>query len=212
MAKDNYTAERELLKTIETGKPQSNKARAGMAPADQMALLKSHAEAFVAKFGRGDAIDLRAVNKAMIVVAALLLVWGGVDVARGMGKLKNIPYFEIPKLTTKATEQAVEFPLLKEFVIYMDTILGRNVFEPVSQQKQTQATPAALLSELFATYRVAGISYSENPAESYAMIENTKEGVTYFIREKERYSGFTITRIDEDCVIVEYDGEEMELR
>lgn len=92
-------------------------------------------------------------------------------------------------------------------------IVFRNLFAPFSKKEEEETTAGEGLSILkLKDYKLVGISIEENPDNSYAMIENTKTGITFFLKKGEELDGVKVLEIFEEKVVLAFQGETLELR
>ena len=96
---------------------------------------------------------------------------------------------------------------------YVDKVRSRDIFNlgtaavQKAQEEAAQVTPAA---EVKQTFSLVGISWSEDPE---AMIEDVEAKRTHFVRRGQVIDEkVKVVSILKDRVILNYDGEEVELR
>jgi len=125
-------------------------------------------------------------------------------------------YPEQVQVEVKAVESVLE-PLDN----YLDIIKKRDIFKPqaavkkepkveeTQPKKEEEKPKEPTIKELISDYSLVGISWSDNPD---AMIEDSKEKVTYFFKEGQTLkNGVKIKKIYKDKVILEYKQQEATL-
>jgi len=221
---NNTTAERELLKTIEGNPALTKKVRTfevGLIVARlQSAITGVLALAKKTAGGGEKKISLQLINKILIFLVAVVLVFSGLTVFAGATRLGSIPRFDVSKFQPAAgNEETVALPV-KTLSYYADIILGRNIFIPYAEEVK-QAAPAqngVQLTQMIENLQVVGISWTgkqgqdEKQGERFAMVEDLKSQLTYFLSEGDTVLQMTVKKIKDESVILEYEGQEIELR
>ena len=89
-------------------------------------------------------------------------------------------------------------------------VLLRNVFKPFA--KKIEEKKADDPSMKLAEYKLVGISIEHDPKDSYAMIENTKTNITFFVKRGENFAGLELVEILDEKLIFKSGGETVEFR
>ncbi len=166
-------------------------------------------------------LELKSVNRVLLVAIVLLAVVLAFTVMRSVEKLNTIPDFGL------GVARPVAGPLntednIKKLMSYLDKVRARDIFrfggiikiqppelvedvpEPVAEAALTPA------EELLNSLRLVGIGWTEEPD---VMIENTLTKKVYFLKRGDWIDGrIQVNAIFEDRVIVSFDGKEAELR
>ncbi len=219
MEPSHNTAEKELLKAIEGKADISKKIPSKNPQLDAIEPVKKAFEIFGEKLGfiqahGGGASTLTSINRILWgVIGLLLLIYFGILIS-GIERLNNVPDFKSNLAEIKkAIDKGISLPL-KEYTFYIDTLVNRNIFNPAEEQPKVAAQQFGItqIAEATKDLRVAGISWAEDPKQRYAMIEDGKTKVTYFLLEGDKILSCIVKAINKDKVILEYMGEEIELR
>ena len=225
MEHNGGSAERELLKAIETG----------AAPAADGSLKKGKVASVAGAKGALESklfFELNAVSKKLNEwVAGLSLndakniligltvffgVWAIITFASGVVSLENIPRYVVSQNVGVSgnTAEVAEKPFsLEDFAHYSEVLGGRNIFKASQKKSETGATisPIATLAN---NLKLAGLSWFPDKKQQFAMIEDTNTGITYFLSEGDSFLSFVVYKIQRSSVILRYRGgeEEIELR
>jgi len=213
MAENGNTAEHQLLKTIEGKAAPVPRKTAGIDESREK-LLQLWNE-WQKKFSIEDLkekVDLQVINKVLIGVIAALLVIQTVVSAKGLIRLENVPRFRISDQKKAAGEARVmPFPL-KEYAYYMDALLGRNIFLPKEEEVAAPVSTVSEVESMASNLRLVGISWSDDPAKRFVMVEDTSIELTYYLQEGETILNFNVDKISMEKVTLSHDGKEIQLR
>lgn len=233
MAKE--TAEQKLLKIIETTQKQEQTATRpaaaedvveqmsvsvkglGMPNLEVPAFLKNIINIFkgqpsgtsAAGFGLGE------INRILMGIIIFLVLFFVFDFLHGMRYAQEDIKFKVDEKIASFSEDFL--PGFKKVTEYLSVIGRRNIFQPFEVKEGTADT---LIDDLEATaislktkdLKLVGISWLNTPESASALIENTTNGVTYFLREGEVINDVKVKEIYADSVILSYQNEEMEIR
>ena len=103
-------------------------------------------------------------------------------------------------------------PLEEHAAEYRDTLASRNPFRLASTRiinTVTGQTAKGRLSELTGSLIIVGINRGQVPE---ALIEDSEEKRTYFVKVGDQIKGMTVKAIDQTGVTVTYEGEETTLQ
>ena len=216
MSDPKPSAEKDLLKLIENpGAAQSQPvsgapaAAAAKAPA-KAASAKPHLKIPSLK---NILSDSKLMIKALFSVAAVIFVYFIFNVFHEFSfleKAKNVKNFEHAK-TAESRVKSAQVPGLAESEEAGDDFSLRNVFKPFAKKKPEETQKDETTSKL-QDLKLVGISIEPNPADSYAMIENTKTSVTFFVKKGETFLGMELFQIAEDKLLFKSGGQIVELR
>ena len=97
---------------------------------------------------------------------------------------------------------------------FLAKLKKRDVFNPVKLDNNAPVAPdkAAEAEEILKQLKLVGVSVSNDPLDSYAMIEDSKSKITYFLKNSDTIQGLKVIRIEDDTVVFDYQGREVTLR
>ena len=97
----------------------------------------------------------------------------------------------------------------RPFLHYLEMVQRRNIFSPIAlKQEEKPEVGKEQLQEMASDLGLVGISLD---GEAMAMIENTKENKTYFLKKGDKIGNFKIEDIQENKVILNFEGKKIEL-
>ena len=220
MAKDKPTAEEQLLNLIEGGGgPQNLRSKRkknswlSFLSFSQLASLLSSLIRFLGEqlVRLKNAIrepNLKVWNKVLTVSVALAFIYLSADFIFRRLDISQI----IKKMSTVKKRDFKEVPLpeTRPFLYYLEMVQRRDIFLPVrlktlvNPDDEAKKALSALLKEL----KLVGISWGEDPQ---VIIEDAKDGKTYFLKTGDTIGSFKIDVILKDKVILDSDGQKMDL-
>lgn len=214
MAENNSSAEHELLRAIEGKGNLTPRARAGGGEAKDNIILAL--ETWKKKLSQIDlkaSLNLADINRVMLVLAALLVLFQAGVLIKGIFRMSNIPTFDASSaLKPTGIAREIKFPM-EEYSNYIDAFMGRNIFlERQAAVVSAEQPKAAEIEDISKKFRLTGISWLEESGEKFAIIEDLEVKVTHYLQEQETLRGFMIDKIDRTRVILKKDGREIELR
>lgn len=157
-------------------------------------------------------LNLATVNAALAVLIVLLgalLVW---QMVSSYARLQAVEEGHLAVVAADQEEQGFkDIPALPPATFYLKKITRRDLFSrgdrpAPSGQAESSSTKAA---EMAQALKLVGISWSASPD---AMIENAKEGKTYFVKQGMSVGEFKVENILKDKVILRYNKETVELK
>jgi len=156
-------------------------------------------------------LDNRALNKILIVLISLALVYFVSDISFSLAKLGKTPDISIEVKKGTEAVKPPETSVLKAATFYLEQVRGRNIFEMGETQTKEKAaeTPSEKTLDATQYLKLVGIAWSDDPD---AMIEDTKAMKTFFVKRGEMVGEFKIEAIFKNKVILKLGGEEIELR
>ncbi|MGE5279497.1 MAG: hypothetical protein ACM3L6_01965, partial [Deltaproteobacteria bacterium] len=107
---------------------------------------------------------------------------------------------------------------VKNLEAYLEMARSRDIFKigavPRSENQAAPASPEDRGAKereeaILGKFHLVGISWSEDPD---AMVENTAENKTYFVKRGHVIDGVRVEAIYKDYVVLSLDGKEVELR
>lgn len=164
--------------------------------------------------------DIRKLNLILMFATVLLIVFSMLNVLRYHKDAGRI----IKLTSADLKEQSVPGGLLSSqnsgsipsnLAAFLEKVRARDLFKPfVSRPKTTDDVSMAKLKELVKNLRLAGISLSVNPDESYAFIEDVDKKESFFVRPNEFIPGLNVkvTDIQADKIIINYEDKYLEIK
>ncbi len=216
MAKNSNTAERELLKAIE-GHPNVQKMpSAEKSGIDFISLLKSRLSFFADAMKKPSkqakpALSLTIIANALIGLIVMLIIWYGVVIMGGMRRFERIPRFETSEMPRGDVSTEIHIPL-RDYAFYADALLGRNIFIPFVEKEPEREITTSRINDMVQGLKLAGISWSPDSHDRYAMIEDAKTQLTYFLQENDMFLNLVVKEINEESIVLGFGSEEIELR
>lgn len=235
MAKE--TAEQKLLRLIEAGSdaplaenatpPSSGEAQEvfkavsnvggsiAMPPAlaNMLGLFRN----FFGKVQSGEAFGIRQVNIILVVVVMCGLAFFVLNILSGIRAANRPVHFSSTGRVDFVSDQLL--PIVPELQRYISAVSFRNIFHPFEKKEpelveQNQEIPEVpqKLADKTQNLKLVGISWQDTPESASAMMENTETGITYFLRNGERVNGVNVKTIYANSVVLELDGNEMEMK
>lgn len=163
-------------------------------------------------------VNLKTINGLAMVVLCLLIVlvvyYGVVKRPKLADMVQAISRLPAQAVVQKDERNAVAFQPL---AVYLEQVNKRDIFRPSPQiQRDALAvTPKAKesrakLEELAKDLKLVGIAWGLSPV---AMIRSEKDKNTYFVKPEQAIgtTGIKVKQIFKEKVILEYQGEDMDL-
>jgi len=158
--------------------------------------------------GGGGEPNLKVWNNVLAVFVVVLFVYLTGDFV--LGRLDIGQFAKKTALVKARSLKENPVPEVKLFLYYLEMVQRRDIFSPVrlvgaeNPDDETKKVLAALIKDL----KLVGISWGEDPE---VIIEDTKVNKTYFLKTGDTISKFKIETILKDKVILESEGQKMEL-
>lgn len=220
------TPEKQLLNLIERPtsqdieRKQKERQNRGLFSLD---LLKSRVISFAGQFKKNfdngrESVDLKQINKVLRAGIILLLAYLALNFAFNYrrikvkdSQLKNNEAKKSRALFLPGEEPFEESFPKKDLAYYLDPIKKRNIFKfgVVEQKQDKDNLGSGRIAKLAEGLKLVGISFSDFPE---AMIESEKESKTYFAKEGDFVRQLSVKKIFKDYVVLEYEGEEYNLK
>ncbi len=224
MAENGDTAERELLKTIESGpgKENGSEKSARHTGARNISSIQSRLSFLLDEFKQkvsAGSIELNPslINKGLLIVIMVFVIWYVLVFIHGINRINNLPEFKISSSENAKKIDAVK-PGLKRLVYYKDRFAERNIFIPFVEEKKEKVVekkvPEYNIEDMVQDLKVVGISWAPDSADRYVMIEHSKKKLTYFLQEGDKVSktSLIIKGILPESVLLAFRDQEVELR
>jgi hypothetical protein len=160
-------------------------------------------------WNRQKQLDIRIINSFMFVFVFILAFYFVNNISRSFKKINNLEFRVVSGLIQ--TQGAKPSLRLKDISYYLEKIEKRDIFKmgpkkPVENVNEVISSKAA---EATQNLKLVGISWSDNPD---AIIEDTKEMRTFFLREGQMIGEIKVESISRDKVVLRYGEELIELR
>jgi len=217
----SLTPEKQLLKIIESSKLNSLGVHAQTSRRHSMSWLNFGAWLGRISFLKGrfekwsggfslEQLDIKVVNRALgFLVVPLLLYFSGNLV------ISLITLGKAPRLESNTAAVKIEtiFPepagLKKAVSYYLDKVRERDIFTMGLKKAAVDLLPSSKSLDVSSSLKLVGISWSSDPD---AMIEDTKELKTFFVKRGEMVGEAKVQAIFKDKVVLSLGKEEFELR
>ncbi|MDD5560742.1 MAG: hypothetical protein PHT50_01220 [Candidatus Omnitrophica bacterium] len=220
MAKNKPTPEEQLLNLIEDGEGPGSLSLKRKKPSPLSSLSLSSLSTALARLriavkeglvqlkGGIDEPNLKAWNKVLAVLAVIFFVYLTADF--------TFRRLDIKQFTKKVSaEKGRSFrqevtPEVRPFLYYLEMVQRRDIFSPIKliSAENPQEEARKMLSTLVKDLKLVGISWGQEPE---VIIEDTKSNKTYFLKAGEKFSSFKVDSILKDKVILESEGQKMDL-
>lgn len=167
---------------------------------------------------RGERGRLKIVNLALIALLVSAILYLVYDLVRsnlnppisGLQHKTKIKKDEIPSVARKAQDSASQAQVTP-FSSYQEVVGKRELFKPLRTETLAAKTPKPSTSsgyEKLKDLSLIGIVAGEKPQ---AVIEDKKIQKTYFLNKGQTIDQLTVEDILEDRVILDFEGEKLEL-
>lgn len=190
-------------------------------PARMLKDLQSGAAGLKSNFVSGlkGIFEFKRLNKILMFACVVLVVYMGIYIAQYQkSAAQEIVFANAPSGPAGQGEEAsARSAILGSDYLnaFLDKLHRRDLFKPITaarQEGQNMGTVEAKAAALIKNLKLVGVSPSTNPAESYAMIEDSSTGVTNFFKKDDSVQGMHIAEIKNDRVILSYQDIQLELR
>lgn len=222
MAKKAATAEQQLLKLIEgeEGEKQRQKhpaitpRKTPVMSADAFKGRLSFTKDLFKEFlkGRDMNFSLDLANYLLMACVCGMFVILVVEIVRKPKRLEGLP--ELISVKRNVEENVSGMKALEGADAYLQKLKRRDIFTPKPKEVKAveEKPPVSALAQMVTKLKLVGISPAEGGSETYAMIENTETGATFFLKEQEEIAGLTIKQILENRVILTDGRDTAEVR
>jgi len=151
--------------------------------------------------------NLKSLNKIIIAFSIVLLLYSVGDFFFRGANIERIYKKQQAQQVRKLEDEEIFVP--RSFLYYLEMVQRRNIFSPIAlQSAKAKEPPKEDLTKLSASLKVVGISWGRNPV---AMIEDQAVKKTYFLKKNDSINQFKIKDVLKDRVILEYNGQTLEL-
>lgn len=193
MAKE--TAEQKLLKILETSGTGG-------------ASTKTSA----AQSGAKVRFSVKMLNGLLFVGVLVCLAVLGLEIQSGNQLLSKQVDFEVSPVGARAGE--ISEHKAKDISYYTQKISARNIFKPYEKEQLDKVAVGAKpnLAKKMSKYKMVGVAWLDLPESASVMVEDTTNGLTYFLREGEKLDDVTIKTIYTDRAVFGYENEEMTIK
>jgi len=216
MAKQELTPEEQLLKLIEKGNEDETvkikRRKKFFLDFGRLKGLRFFSGGWISRFliklkaGLKEP-NLKVLSKVFFILSMVLLSYSIVSFIFGRPDMEKVykkarPITEIRPLRRLIAKD-------RPFLHYQEMVRRRNIFSPITlKEDERPEVKKKEMQEILRSLKLVGISWGREPI---VMIENKNEKKTYFLKKEDRIGQFKVKNILEDRVILEYNGELIEL-
>jgi hypothetical protein len=228
VADNSLTPEKQLLKLIEEQSAQANTpkpaAASPVAPpvlkkdSFSVGVFRARAGFFKQYFDRvirswSGPIDVKKVTAALTMLTAIAGAYFLMNTVILAWRLSALPQFSLKPAAEGAGTSLKAATQLKPLAFYLEKVNSRDLFQlgvtvSTAQTPQAEKKKQEEIAAFRSKYRIAGISWSDNPD---AMVENTQTKKTSFVRRGQTIDAMKVIAIFKDKLVVNYEGAEFEL-
>lgn len=219
MAEPQQSAEKDLLKIIENPKDIDSQKKPAVSESSAAAAAPLSAGAKSKKSAssvnvRSLLLDRRNIIRGLVAITVGAFIFFIVSTIQEYSKLKKARNFDSFTYIVNGQEQKATVnsgPLTSMAANEEESGRGlRNIFRPGAkapdeQKKESVPSPSQDL-------KLVGIAVEKNPDDSYAMVENERTKITFFLKKGESIEGMKVTEITEDRIVLDAQGQKIELR
>lgn len=164
-------------------------------------------------------LSIGLINKTLFFLSVFLTLFLIFDFFFCRPNLKQLALLNPPSEAGVLAFQAsnltgLKTPGLNSLSFYLGEVDKRDIFSSPRIIKQKQKAELQKekqeITNLVKNFNLVGIFYGEGFVQ--AMIEDRSINKTYFVQEKDKLKQLNVQSISKDMVILEYEGEEWELR
>ena len=158
----------------------------------------------------------REINKILFLGVAVAVCAFTINLFSGARLLKQKVVFELD--TKTVSSEGRFFPSVVAITGYLADIQKRNIFQPYEKKETAEGGETAPQSALtrIATmtknFKLVGISWLDSPESASAMIEDSRTGITHFLKVGEQINNVVIKNIYQDRVVLGFENEEVTIR
>lgn len=197
MAKE--TAEQKLLKILEAS---------GKMPASAPA---SNASKAPVKSAIKFRFSVQMLNAILLIGVVVCLAVLGLEIQSGSQLLSKQVDFDVNTSVIRAGDVAELKP--KDIAYYAQKIGVRNIFKPFEKEQLDKASATKPnLAQKLSKYKLVGVAWLDLPESASVMVEDTTNGMTFFLREGEKLDDVTIKTIYTDRAVFGYENEEITIK
>jgi hypothetical protein len=160
---------------------------------------------------------IKEINAILTAGTAVIFIVFGFNIHNGLQQARRAVEFNQPIPALFSNENILPFPA--DIERYLLAVSSRNIFNPFEKKEilaQEADSPAVIavnrIMDRTQPLRLVGLSWLETSDTASAMVENIESGVTYFLRSGEKLNGMTVESIYADSIVLEFEGERVELR
>lgn len=225
MVENNSTPERDLLKLIEE-EGSSSGIDSGVTPLGtirrgvsflSLGGLRGRFEFLkdiLAKGFKKEDINVKSINKILIIILAIVFVGVVVDIGSSSVGLKKQMEGAFSISSVSVISDFKEKSFLKDASYYLDKTKQRDIFNRVSKVRVKEIEIKGIsqvkeIAEKTVNFKLVGISWSDNPD---VMIEDTKIKKTFFLKRGDMIGNILVDEIYPEKVVLNYQGQTIELR
>ncbi|MCG8431511.1 MAG: hypothetical protein MJA29_10110 [Candidatus Omnitrophica bacterium] len=159
-------------------------------------------------------VSIRTLNLFLIGAILVLAVYLAGSIFSSLGAIEE-KLRRQTEVEAFGSKSGAEDPFaMQDIGAYLARVAERDIFRMGGRRKvaedQPEAGPSSKFMEATGDLRLVGISWSDDPD---VMIEDIARHVTFFLKQDETMeSGITVKEIRKESVILEFEGERLELK
>jgi hypothetical protein len=156
-------------------------------------------------------IDIKTINNFLVLCIFIFTAYFVFNFSFSLTNLNKFPSLELKAQDALASPTVAETLELKRTVsYYLDKVATRDIFRMGPKNPMlAKGGPSDNAIEATKHLKLVGISWSNNPD---AMIEDSKALRTFFIKRGQMIGDVKVEAIFKDKVILNYAGEDIELK
>lgn len=164
---------------------------------------------------------LRDFNRILIVAVVVIGTYFSIDFSKGLKQLEHSAraYGIKGAVSVPKGRNDVQLPVFADLQKYIEAVNKRNIFQPFERkvvktddERLNEISGLNLVSEQAKSLKLVGVSWFDSSESASAMVENTANGVTYFLRRGEKVNEITVKDIFAESILISFQGEEMEMK
>jgi hypothetical protein len=161
-------------------------------------------------------LNLKEANKILRYVIMGLSVILVISVLLEAGRMSRRDLFQQEISQRKAGDMVLTEGRTFESSLF-ENPEARNIFIPYGKRSEDLAKQKNVVSErligMTKNLKLTGISVNPaDPTRTFCMVEDIEKNITTFLRVGDRVGGMTVESINSEDIVLEYQGETIELR
>lgn len=177
----------------------------------RISFLKDRLKVSLKRDNKLSLLDIKMINSSLLVCIILFTVYFVFSFSLSWKQSDKLPGLDLnPQSASALSLDTQELGLKKTVSYYMDKVASRDIFR-MGRKDPEAAKKGVSEAALEATQhlKLVGISWSNNPD---AMIEDSKAMRTFFLKRGQMIGDVKVEAIFRDRVILNYAGEDIELK
>ncbi|MFH1269743.1 MAG: hypothetical protein ABIH75_01615 [Candidatus Omnitrophota bacterium] len=156
-------------------------------------------------------VDIGVINNSLILCIFIFTAYFVFNFSFSLRDLNKLPGLDLKPQGAAGSSGLTEAPGLRQSVsYYLDKVINRDIFKMGPKNPLiAKGGPSEKAIEATQHLKLVGISWSNNPD---AMIEDSKAMRTFFLKRGQMIGDVKVEAIFKDKVILNYSGEDIELK